>query len=533
MPGLATAWRRIDDRTVELALRPGVKFHDGSTMTAEDVAFSFGPERMFGPSAKTPADIARPSPAATGPRSTGSRSSDANTVRFVNRTPDVTMEGRLSAGGSEVIQRAGFEKAASWMDYARRPIGTGPYRVVDFRPDTSLTLEAHDEYWGGRPPLARIRFLEVPETASRVNGLLSGEYEPRRRPAARPDRDGRGQSALRRAGRARAQPPHRRLRQAPPRARRSRACGWRWRMRSMGRRSSMRSGPGARRVPPGLQWEFYGPMFVEGWTVPPYRPGARAKPCCNDAGYKGEPIPYRIRNDYYTAEIATAQVLVEMWRAVGLNVELEVQRELDARCSTPSRPRGAARLVQQRGVRRPGLLASSTSTGPHGAQQTNGEWTNAEMNALSRRDGELRPTWRRASGCSRACCRSASARTPPIIVLHQNATFTAAPQGHSLARLALLLPRFLLAQLEVRLTPAGANRRTASGALLRWLLAYGTFSVPQAAGPIAFALLALPLTGNPGSGAAIVLATTIAQVIGAVPVARLGRRSNAVAFVIS
>ena len=71
---------------------------------------------------------------------------------------------------------------------------------------------------------------------------------------------------------------------------------------------------------------------------------------------------------------------------------------------------------------------------------------------------------------------------------------------------------------------------TASGPLLRWLLSYGAFAVPQAAGPIVFALIALPLTGDPGSGAAIVLAITVAQVIGAVPIARLGRRWNAVGY---
>ena len=45
-PGLATAWRRVDERTLEVSLRPGVRFHDGRTMTAEDVVFSFGAERM-------------------------------------------------------------------------------------------------------------------------------------------------------------------------------------------------------------------------------------------------------------------------------------------------------------------------------------------------------------------------------------------------------------------------------------------------------------------------------------------------------
>src|ERR1700749_5033726 len=48
MPGLAESWRRIDERTVELALRKGVKFHNGDEMTADDVVFTFGPERLFG-----------------------------------------------------------------------------------------------------------------------------------------------------------------------------------------------------------------------------------------------------------------------------------------------------------------------------------------------------------------------------------------------------------------------------------------------------------------------------------------------------
>src|SRR5262249_11007258 len=48
-PGLAESWRRIDERTVELSLRKGVKFHNGDEMNADDVVFTFGPERMFGP----------------------------------------------------------------------------------------------------------------------------------------------------------------------------------------------------------------------------------------------------------------------------------------------------------------------------------------------------------------------------------------------------------------------------------------------------------------------------------------------------
>ncbi len=55
VPGLATAWSRAADaRAVEVTLRPGVRFHDGRPMTAEDVAFSFSPERLLGSGATGP-----------------------------------------------------------------------------------------------------------------------------------------------------------------------------------------------------------------------------------------------------------------------------------------------------------------------------------------------------------------------------------------------------------------------------------------------------------------------------------------------
>lgn len=66
--------------------------------------------------------------------------------------------------------------------------------------------------------------------------------------------------------------------------------------------------------------------------------------------------------------------------------------------------------------------------------------------------------------------------------------------------------------------------------LPRWLSSYATLSIPQAAAPIAFSLLALPLTGSAGSGAAMVLAMTTAQVLGAVPVTRAGTRLDPISY---
>src|SRR5699024_973184 len=70
-------------------------------------------------------------------------------------------------------------------------------------------------------------------------------------------------------------------------------------------------------------------------------------------------------------------------------------------------------------------------------------------------------------------------------------------------------------------TPASARRT--DGRLLRWFVSYGAFTVPQAAAAIAFAHIALPVTGDPSSAAARVPRMTVAQVVGADPVARVGR----------
>jgi peptide/nickel transport system substrate-binding protein len=113
VPGLATAWRRVDGRTVELDLRRGVKFHNGDEMTADDVAFSFGPQRMFGTTRPTVQGVTLPLQSAAvttarvkqlpaevppvarrlWPALDRVDALDRYTVRFVNATPDVTIRG--------------------------------------------------------------------------------------------------------------------------------------------------------------------------------------------------------------------------------------------------------------------------------------------------------------------------------------------------------------------------------------------------------------------------------------------------------
>jgi peptide/nickel transport system substrate-binding protein len=436
VPALATSWRRIDERTLEVSLRQGVKFHNGDELTAEDVAFTFGPEHMFGATSPTEqtlhVDATRltqqsrtlpPQVPAVGRRIWPSLDKvialDKYTMRFVNATPDVTMEGRLSQTGSQIINRRSFEAADSWLSYARQPTGTGPYKIRRYTPDVELVFEAHDEYWGGRPPLRSLRFVQVPELAQRVNGLRSGQFQfacdltPDQIKVVEADPrlavvggiiPNIRLSTFDKFDTAMSDP---RVRQAMTHAiDRKLIVDQLW----LGRTT----------VPPGLQFAFYNDMFVKGWAAPEYDP-AKARELLRQAGYKGDPIPYRLLNDYYTNQTSNAQVITEMWAQVGLNVQIEMKENWSQVWDTTGK-RGLHDWSNTAQFNDP-VSSIVAQHGPQGQQQQVHEWQNDEMNKLC---GVL------SAGTDMAQRQKAFARMleiceredPAYTVLHQNATFT-------------------------------------------------------------------------------------------------------------
>jgi peptide/nickel transport system substrate-binding protein len=443
VPGLATEWRRIDEQIVELKLRQGVKFHNGDEMTAEDVVFSFGRERMFAnteaknrstikafeqiPTPRAGKELPAEVPAAARrawPDLLRVEAVDKYTVRFVNATPDVTLEGRLSRYGSDIMSRRGWDEAASYLDWARKPITTGPYKVVEFRPDVSLTLEAHDEYWGGRPPIKRIRFVEVPEVSSRVNGLVSGQYQlacdipPDQIAGIEKNAAFEVQGGTIMNHRLTVfDKNHPQL--ANPLMRRAFT-------HAIDRQAIVDSlWAGRTRVPRGLQWEFYADMFQADWSVPEYNPKI-AQDLLKQANYKGDPIPYRLLNNYYTNQVATAQVLVEMWKAVGLNVQIETKENWTQIMErTPTR---AVRDWSNSAPFNDPVSSIVAQHGPNGQQQQIGEFANEEGNKLSEflETSPDRPARRKAF---RRMLEILEREDPAYTVLHQNATFTAKPKS--------------------------------------------------------------------------------------------------------
>ncbi len=433
-PALATSWRRTDERTLELRLREGVRFHNGEILTAEDVAFTFGNEHMWSGTAadsrgmfvSTVAGAANKLPPPEAPAIARSAYPaferieivDRHTVRFINKVADVTLEPRLTRNTGMIFSQKGFADSASWLDWARSPIGTGPYRIRSYRPDQDLVLEAHDEYWGGRPPLRRLRFVEVPDVSARVNGLLAGDFDfaadlP-------PDQ----------IGVVEASPRHHVLGGlinnirvtvwdkfnpvlADPRIRQALS-------HAIDRQGIVDAlWNGRTRVPKGLQWDFYGQMAVRDWDVPNHDV-ALAQSLLRDAGYKGDEIRYQLLNNYYINQTATSQILVEGWREAGLNVVVEMKENWG---QILGRFPGRGICDNSNSAWFSDPVASMSSYGPGGQTWEAGQYRNDQvaqslnqLQSLTDMEGRRAAFARMLQICER--------EDPAYTVLHQNATFT-------------------------------------------------------------------------------------------------------------
>ena len=169
MPGLATEWTQAG-KVWTFTLREGVRFHDGTVMTAEDAAFTLGAERLWGEKPFEPRG----------------KTFTEGFVR-VEATGDLTFEietadedpyvpGKLTGYIGFVVPKKAYLDMG--VDaFGQKPIGTGPYRVVTFNSGEVLDTEAFDEGWMGPPPASKVTWKIIPEFAARMAGVVSGEFD--------------------------------------------------------------------------------------------------------------------------------------------------------------------------------------------------------------------------------------------------------------------------------------------------------------------------------------------------------------------
>jgi len=169
VPALATSWKNTGETTWEFTLRPGIRFHDGAPLTAEDVKATLDRNLSVGKTVVNPGFTTIESVQVTSPL----------TIRVVTKKPDPLLALRMAQMGAQILP-ARLTTDEGVKELARRPVGTGAYRFVEWVKDERLVMEANRDWWGweGRPPaIERVVWKPIPDDFPRLVALEKGEVD--------------------------------------------------------------------------------------------------------------------------------------------------------------------------------------------------------------------------------------------------------------------------------------------------------------------------------------------------------------------
>ena len=169
VPGLATKWEFLEKNTkLRFTLRSNVKFHDGEPFDAEAVKFTF--DRMLGEEGKK------------GPQQSNYTSIEKvvvvnpTTVDFVLKSPDPVLLTKLAGYGAMIVPPKYIKEKGSQF-FGMNPVGTGPFKFVEYKPKVSLSLERNAAYWGGAPKLDQLVYRFIGEPATQAAELQAGRID--------------------------------------------------------------------------------------------------------------------------------------------------------------------------------------------------------------------------------------------------------------------------------------------------------------------------------------------------------------------
>ena len=168
IPGLATSWKSLDPLTWEFKLRPGVRFHDGSELTADDVVFSIERPKTMQGSPASFTSFVRPFIEVI--------AVDKATVRIRTAVPHVLVPYDLNSIFI-VSKKAASGAGNADFDNGKAAIGTGPFKLVSFQRGDRIELARNDAYWGAKPAWDKVTFRMMSNDAARIAALLSGDVD--------------------------------------------------------------------------------------------------------------------------------------------------------------------------------------------------------------------------------------------------------------------------------------------------------------------------------------------------------------------
>lgn len=178
-PGLAKEWDAADDGlTYTFELEEDITFHDGTDFNADAVVANFerwadGDEEKF-PYYSTMFG--------------GFGDDEGHVIESVEADGDYTVVITLKRPQAPFLKNIAMDMFAISSptaieehgddDYERKPVGTGPFQFVEWKPNDSITVEKYDDYWQeGLPKLDKVVFESIPDNAARLNALTAGEID--------------------------------------------------------------------------------------------------------------------------------------------------------------------------------------------------------------------------------------------------------------------------------------------------------------------------------------------------------------------
>ncbi len=167
IPGLATSWKTIDEKTWEFKLRPGVKWHDGSPFTADDVLFSME---------RAPNVENSPGSFATYVKGKTFAKIDDMTIRVTTPAPYPLMPNDL-ATIAIISKKAASGAKTDDFNSGKAAIGTGPYKYAEFVKGDRYVLVRNEDHWGEKPVWTKVTIRPIKTGPSRISALLAGDVD--------------------------------------------------------------------------------------------------------------------------------------------------------------------------------------------------------------------------------------------------------------------------------------------------------------------------------------------------------------------
>ncbi len=163
LPALAESWEISEDgKTYTFHLHEGVKFHDGTDLTAEDVVFSLDRAR---------ADDSTNAQKALFAAIDGVEAVDATTVKVTLKNPQGSFLYNMGWGDAVIVAPESAD------GNKENPVGTGPFKFANWAKGSSITIEKNPDYWGDPVALDKAEFRIIPDAAAAIPALLSGDVQ--------------------------------------------------------------------------------------------------------------------------------------------------------------------------------------------------------------------------------------------------------------------------------------------------------------------------------------------------------------------